>query len=329
MTALRTAAHIGAAIILGIPTAFHNALAQNYPLRPVRLVVPYSSGNSTSDIIARALAQKLTLSLGVNVVVDNRPGGSAMIGTDAVARAAPDGYTLLLGATGPNAINVSLFKKIPYDPVQDFSPVGLIAITTSVLVVHPLVPADAVAQLIRLAKAKPGRLSYGSAGIGGVSHLAGELFNTMAGVKIAHVPYRGMAPAVIDLIGGQTDLMFATLPGTLAQVQARRLKALAVATARRSDVLPELPTLSEAGLPGFQASAFFGLFAPAKTPAQIVMKLNNELNLALKLPEIKELMQSQGSEAGEGTPEQFAAFVRAEITKWARVIKLSGATSDG
>jgi tripartite-type tricarboxylate transporter receptor subunit TctC len=292
------------------------------------MITPYPSGNSTADIIARTLAQKLSASLGVNVFVENRPGGSAMIGTEAVARAAPDGYTILLGATGPNAINVSLFKKIAYDPVNDFAPVALVAVTTSVLVVHPSVPANSVAQLIKLAKTRNGKLNYGSAGVGGTSHLAGELFNTMAGVKTTHVPYRGMAPAVIDLIGGQVDFMFATLPGTQTQIQAGRLRALAVATDKRSEVLPNLPTMSEAGLPGFQSSSFFGLFAPAKTPADIVNKLNEHTNRALKLPDVRDMMRSQGSEVGDGTPEQFATFVRAEIKKWAAVIKASGATAE-
>jgi len=327
MHTLRSAARFCAVALIGTGLA-SAAWAQNYPTRPVRMITPYSSGNSTADIMARNLAQKLSASLGVNVFVENRPGGSAMIGTEAVARAAPDGYTLLLGATGPNAINVSLFKKIPYDPINDFAPVALVAVTTSVLVVHPSVPANSVAQLIKLAKTTNGRLNYGSAGMGGTSHLAGELFNTMAGVKTTHVPYRGMAPAVIDLIGGQVDFMFATLPGTQAQIQAGRLRALAVATEKRSEVLPDLPTMSEAGLVGFQSSSFFGLFAPAKTPADIVTKLNEHTNRALKQPDVRDMMRSQGSEVGDGTPEQFGSFVRAEIKKWAAVIKASGATAE-
>lgn len=327
MHPLRSALRFCAATVIG-GGLVSAACAQNYPSRPIRMITPYSSGNSTADIMARGLAQKLSASLGANVFVENRPGGSAMIGTEAVARAAPDGYTLLLGATGPNAINVSLFKKIPYDPINDFAPIALVAVTTSVLVVHPSVPANSVAQLIKLAKARNGKLNYSSAGMGGTSHLAGELFNTMAGVKTTHVPYRGMAPAVIDLIGGQVDFMFATLPGTQAQIQAGRLRALAVATEKRSEVLPDLPTMSEAGLTGFQSSSFFGLFAPAKTPPDIVLKLNEHTNRALQQPDVREMMRSQGSEIGDGTPEQFGAFLRAEIKKWAAVIKASGATAD-
>lgn len=304
------------------------ACAQGYPARPIKMVIPYSPGNSTSDILGRSLAQKLSQEFGQQVVVENRPGANGMIGTEAVARASADGYTILFGATGPNAINVSLYKKIPYDPVRDFIPITLVAITTSVLVLHPAVPAGSVAELVRLAKSKPGRLSYGSAGSGGVSHLAGELFNTMAGVKLVHVPYRGMAPAIIDLLGGQTDLMFATMPGTLQQLQAGKLKALAVATARRSEVLPKLPTMSEAGLNGFEASSFFGMFGPARTPPEIIARLNEAFVKILKSPDVRDVMLSQGAEPVGDTPEQFAAFVQAEIKRWARVIAASGAKPD-
>lgn len=318
-----------AAILLCLQMLILSAVhAQTYPARPLKMVIPYSPGNSTSDILGRSLAQKMSADFGQQVVVENRPGANGMIGSEAVARAAADGYTILFGATGPNAINVSLYPKIPYDPVKDFSPITLVAITTSVLVLHPSVPANSVQELVRLAKSKTGRLSYGSAGSGGVGHLAGELFNTMAGVKLVHIPYRGMAPAVIDLLGGQIDLMFATMPGTLQQIQAGKLKALAVATARRSEVLPKLPTMSEAGLPGFEASSFFGMFAPAKTPPEIVARLNESFVKILKSPDVRELMLSQGAEPVGDTPEQFSAFVQAEIKRWARVIAASGAKPD-
>jgi tripartite-type tricarboxylate transporter receptor subunit TctC len=315
-------------LMCGQLLASAGAHAQTYPVRPIKMLIPYSPGNSTSDILGRNLAQKMALDLGQQVVVENRPGANGMIGTEAVARSSPDGYTILFGATGPNAINVSLYKKISYDPVKDFAPITLVAITTSVLVLHPSVPANSVQALVRLAKSKPGRLSYGSAGSGGVSHLAGELFNTMTGVKLVHVPYRGMAPAIIDLLGGQTDLMFATMPGTLQQIQAGKLKALAVATARRSQVLPELPTMSEAGLKGFEASSFFGMFAPAKTPSEIVARLNESFVKILKAPDTRELMLSQGAEPVGDTPEQFGLFVQAEIKRWAGVIAASGAKPD-
>ena len=318
-----------AAILLCLQMLILSAVqAQTYPARPLKMVIPYSPGNSTSDILGRSLAQKMSADFGQQVVVENRPGANGMIGSEAVARAAADGYTILFGATGPNAINVSLYPKIPYDPVKDFSPITLVAITTSVLVLHPSVPANSVQELVRLAKSKTGRLSYGSAGSGGVGHLAGELFNTMAGVKLVHIPYRGMAPAVIDLLGGQIDLMFATMPGSLQQIQAGKLKALAVATARRSEVLPKLPTMSEAGLPGFEASSFFGMFAPAKTPPEIVARLNESFVKILKSPDVRELMLSQGAEPVGDTPEQFSAFVQAEIKRWARVIAASGAKPD-
>lgn len=317
-----------AATMMSVWLASAQVLAQVYPSRPIKIVIPYSPGNSTSDILGRSLAQKLSADFAQQVIVENRPGANGMIGSEAVARSAPDGYTILFSATGPSAINVSLYKKIPYDPINDFSPITLVAITTSVLVVHPSVPVNSVMDLVKLAKTKPGRLTYGSAGNGGVSHLAGELFNTMAGVKLVHVPYRGMAPAIIDLLGGQTDLMFATMPGTLQQIQGGKLKALAVATARRSEVLPQLPTMSEAGLKGFEASAFFGMFAPAKTPPEIISKLNQGFVKILRSPDVREVMLGQGAEPVGDTPEQFAAFVQAEIKRWARVIATSGAKSD-
>ncbi len=299
--------------------------AQTYPSRPIRMVIPYSPGNSTSDILGRAIAQKLTASLGQQVIVENRPGAGAMIGSDLVAKSRPDGYTLLFGATGPNAINVSLYPKIPYDPIADFAPVASVAITTSVLVVHASVPANSVRELIVLAKKEPGKLTFGSAGSGGVSHLAGELFNTLAGVKLIHVPYKGMGPAVTDLLAGNIDIMFATMPGTLQHIQSHRLRGLAVATAKRSEVLPELPTVIEAGLPGFEASAFFGLFAAANTPADIVSKVNEDTNKALAAKDMRTLFESQGAEPTGGTPAAFGNFIKAEVTRWAKVVKQSGA----
>lgn len=247
-----------------------------------------------------------------------------MIGTEAVVRSPADGYTILLGATGPNAINVSLHKKIPYDPVNDLSPITLVAITTSVLVVHPSVPARTVADLISLGRTRPSGLSYGSAGTGSVNHLAGVLFNSMAGTKLVHIPYKGMGPAVIELMGGQIDLMFATMPGTLEHMKSGRLRPIAVATQQRSQVFPDLPTISESGLPSFEASAFFGFFAPARTPPEIVSKLQAEISKVLNSAEVKQLFLSQGADPGGGAPEEFAAFVRREITKWAGVLKKAG-----
>lgn len=301
--------------------------AQPYPAKPIRMVIPYSPGPSTSDILGRLLATKLSSELGQQIIVDNRPGANGMIGAEAVARAAGDGYTILFGATGPNAINVSLYKKIAYDPVRDFAPVSLIAITTSVLVLHPSVPAGSVKELVRLAKPRPGMLKYGSAGIGGVSHLAGELFNTMAGVKLIHVPYRGMGPSVIDLLGGHIDLMFATMPGTIQHIREKRLKAVAVASSRRSGVLPQLPTISESGLAGFEASSFFGMFAPAKTPLEIVGILNSKFSKIVKSRDVHDSFLAQGADPMAIMPEQFSEFVRSEVAKWAKVIRESGATA--
>lgn len=295
-----------------------------WPERPIKLVIPYSAGSSTSDIIGRALAERLVPLLGQQIVVENRPGAGGTIGAHLVAQARPDGYTLLLGATGPNAILVSL-RRLPYDPLKDFAPVVLVAKTTSVLIVHPSVPANSVGELIALAKRGATKLTFGSAGMGSASHLAGELFGSMSGVRLVHVPYKGMAPSVVDLIGGQIDMMFATLPGALAHIRSGRLKALAVTTSVRSEVVPELPTIAEAGLPGFESSAFFAMFAPANTPTDLVAKLNGALNRVLKRDDMVRVFRGAGADPGGGTPEELAGFVSLQVDKWRKVIVASGA----
>ena len=303
------------------------ASAQSYPNRTIRLVVPFPAAGTT-DILARAAAQKLTEAFGQSVVVDNRPGAAGNIGSDLVAKSAPDGYTLLMGTVGTHAINPSLYSKMPYDHVKDFVPVVLVAGVPNVLVVNPALPVNSVADLIKLAKDKPGQINFASSGSGTSIHLSGELFKTMAGVDITHVPYKGSSPALIDLIGGQVQIMFDNLPSALPQIKAGKLRAIAVTSLKRAPVLPDVPTISESGLPGFEASSWFGVLAPAGTPAPIVARINAEVNKWLQSAEAREKLLSQGAEAAGGSPEQFANHIRAESEKWAKVVKASGAKVD-
>ena len=303
------------------------ASAQGYPNRTIRLVVPFPAAGTT-DILARAAAQKLTEAFGQSVIVDNRPGAAGNIGADLVAKSAPDGYTLLMGTVGTHAINPSLYSKMPYDHVKDFVPVVLVAGVPNVLVVNPALPVNSVADLIKLAKDKPGQINFASSGSGTSIHLSGELFKTMAGVDITHIPYKGSSPALVDLIGGQVQIMFDNLPSALPQIKAGKLRAIAVTSLKRAPVLPDVPTISESGLPGFEASSWFGVLAPAGTPAPIVARINAEVNKWLQSAEAREKLLSQGAEAAGGTPEQFAHHIRAESEKWAKVVKASGAKVD-
>ncbi len=310
-------------------TVAASALAQApaYPSKPIRLVVPFPPGGAT-DILARDVAQRLTEAWGQSVVVDNRPGAGGNIGTELVAKAAPDGYTLEMGTVGTHAINASLYAKMPYDPVKDFAPVILVAGVPNVLVVNPSLPVNSVAELIAYAKANPGKLNFASSGNGTSIHLSGELFKVMAGVQMVHVPYKGSAPAVQDLIAGQVQLMFDNLPPSLPQIRAGKLRALAVTSATRAPALPDVPTIAEAGLPGFEASSWFGILAPAGTPPAIVAKLNTEIGKWLATPEAQEKLRSQGASPAGGSPEDFAKHIAAETTKWAKVVKDSGAKID-
>jgi tripartite-type tricarboxylate transporter receptor subunit TctC len=303
------------------------ASAQGYPNRTIRLVVPFPAGGTT-DILAREAAQKLTEVLGQAVVVDNRPGAAGNIGSDLVAKSAPDGYTLLMGTVGTHAINPSLYSKMPYDHVKDFAPVVLVAGVPNVLVVNPALPVKSVSDLIKLAKDKPGQINFASSGSGTSIHLSGELFKTMAGVDMTHVPYKGSSPALTDLIGGQVQIMFDNLPSALPQIKAGRLRAIAVTSLKRASVLPDIPTINESGLPGFEASSWFGVLAPAGTPAPIVLRINAEVNQWLQSAVAREKLLSQGAEAAGGSPEQFANHIRAETEKWAKVVKASGAKVD-
>jgi len=303
------------------------ASAQAYPTRPIRLVVPFPAAGTT-DILARAAAQKLTEAFGQAVVVDNRPGAGGNIGSDLVAKSAPDGYTLLMGTVGTHAINPSLYSKMPYDHIKDFVPVVLVAGVPNVLVVNPALPVNSVADLIKLAKDKPGTINFASSGSGTSIHLSGELFKTMAGVDMMHVPYKGSSPALTDLIGGQVQIMFDNLPSSLPQIKGGKLRAVAVTSMKRAPALPDVPTINESGLPGFEASSWFGILAPAGTPAPIVARINAEINKWLQSADAREKLLGQGAEAAGGTPEQFAGYIRSETEKWAKVVKASGAKVD-
>ncbi len=319
---------IGLTAVLALMLATAGASAQGYPTKPIRLVVPYPAGGPL-DIMARAIGQKLTEAWKQPVVVDNRAGAGGNIGADFVAKSAPDGYTLLMGAVATHAINPSLYSKIPYDPVKDFAPVALVAQVPNILVVNPAVPAKTVRELIALARAQPGTLNFGSGSTGSTGHLAGELFNTMAGVKMVHIPYKGAAPATADLLGGQVQLMFDNLASALPNVKAGKLRALAVTTLARSPAIPELPTIAESGLPGFDLTTWFGLLVPAGTPPEIVARLNAEIVRALDAKDMRERLEKMGAEPlSNNTPERFAAFIRSEAAKYARVVKDSGAKVD-
>jgi tripartite-type tricarboxylate transporter receptor subunit TctC len=307
--------------------AIAGAQAPAYPTKPIRLVVPFPAGGAT-DILAREVAKHLTDAWGQSVVVDNRPGAGGNIGSELVAKAAPDGYTLEMGTVGTHAINASLYSKMPYDHVKDFVPVILVAGVPNVLEVNPALPVNSVQELIAYAKANPGKLNFASSGSGTSIHLSGELFKVMAGVQMTHVPYKGSAPALQDLIGGQVQLMFDNLPPSLPQIKAGKLRALAVTSAGRAPALPDTPTVAEAGLPGFEASSWFGVLAPAGTPPEIVNKLNAEIAKWLASPGAKEKLANVGANIAGGTPEDFARHIQAETTKWAKVVKESGAKVD-
>jgi tripartite-type tricarboxylate transporter receptor subunit TctC len=302
------------------------ALAQAYPARPVRIIVPYPPGGAT-DVMARIVAQKLTESWPHSAVVENKPGASGTVGSEIVAKSPADGYTLLLQGT-QHAINLSLYKQLPYDTLRDFAVVAYVASAPFLLVVHPSVPANSVAELIAFIKTKPGGLNYGSSGVGGGAHLAGEIFKTSAGVQLTHIPYKGAAPAMADLLGGQVPMVFDPIPTSITQVRSGRIKALAITSAKRSSLMPDLPTVAESGLPGFDVAAWFGLYAPAATPKDIVTKLNADVNRVLQLPEVREKFAGLGAESMPMGTEQFALHLRAEIAKFAKAIKDSGATAE-
>ena len=297
-----------------------------YPSKTVRLIVPYPPGGGT-DTMARTLGQKLSETLGQQVVVDNRPGGGANIGAEIAAKAPPDGYTLLMN-TIAHASAVSLYRKLGYNFLKDFAPVTLLATTPHILVTHPSLPVKSVKELVALAKARPNELVYSSSGSGTPAHLAGELFKHMTGVNMVHVPYKGGGPSMIALLSGEVSLAFATTPSAIAHVKSGRLRAIAVTTARRSLATPDLPTIGEAGVPGYDVGSWYGLLAPAGTPKDIIARLNAEAGKALRLPDVKQRLDASGFEALTSTPEEYGAFMRSEVEKWAKVIKAAGIRAD-
>jgi tripartite-type tricarboxylate transporter receptor subunit TctC len=314
-------------VLLGAQAALaESALAEPYPKKPVTIVVPYPPGGPT-DIVARVVGQKLGERLGQQVIVDNRPGAGGNIGAALVARAAPDGYTLLLGTTA-HAINPSVFPAMNYDILKDFSPVVLLTSLPLVVITNASVPARNVQELVALAKSKQGQLTYASSGNGQSTHLAAELFKTMTGAPMTHVPYKGSAPALTDVAGGQVSVMFDTMLSAMPHIKSGRLKALAVTSAKRSASAPELPTVAESGVPGYEAVAWSGLLAPAHTPPEIVTKLNSEINAILSQPDVQKRFLNDGAEPVGGSPEQFATHISSEVRKWASVAKLSGAKVD-
>jgi tripartite-type tricarboxylate transporter receptor subunit TctC len=298
------------------------ALAQTYPAKPIRVIDAYPPGGGT-DIVARTISPKFQESLGQSWIIDNRAGAQGIIGAELASRAAPDGYTLLMFTTN-FAIHPSIYKNLPYDLTKAFAPVTQTSSVSMALIVNPSVPARTLEELIAIARAKPGRLNFSSSGSGGIIHLAGELFNTMAGVKMTHVPYKGGAPAVLAVLSGEVDLTFVAIPVAAPHIRSGKVRAIAVSTAKRSTVMPELPTIAEAGLPGFEVVNAYGVLAPAGTPREIVVKLQQEIARILDLPDVRERLMGLGAEPVGSTPEQFGAYLRAETAKWANVVKTTG-----
>ena len=301
-------------------------LAQSYPAKPIRLIVPYAPGGGV-DIVARTTAQELIKRLGQQVIVENRTGAGGNIGSDAVAKAAPDGYTLLM-ASPANTINPSLYAKMPYDPARDLVAIALVGSVPAVLVANRSLPAHSIKQLVALAKSKPGALTYGSGGSGTTEHLAGEMFKSAAGIDLLHVPYKGGAQVMVDLIAGQIALMFSNQLAVLPHIKSGRMKALGVASNERSAVLPDVPTFTESGFPDLKVSVWWGVMGPAAIPKEIVTQLNRQIVAALASPEMKDRLESMSARPLGGTPEQFAAFFNEETSRWARVVKASGAKVD-
>ena len=295
------------------------AVAQNYPSRPIRFIVPFAAGGGT-DLVARTLAHKLTQALGQPVVVDNRTGASGVIGTELAAKSAPDGYTIMI-ATPTLAVNPSLIPNLSYDPVKDFAPVSLIATSPHLLAISPSLPAKSVGELVALAKSRAEPLTFSSGSTGGSSHLAGELFNTMAGIHMVHIPYRGTGEAVTAVLGGVVSMAFLDVPTMLPHIKSGRLRGIAVTSTKRSSVAPELPTIAESGFPGFESGLWYGVVAPARTPPEIIARLNAELVKITQSPEMRETLRAEGAESVGSTPEAFSELIRREIVRWAKVIK--------
>jgi tripartite-type tricarboxylate transporter receptor subunit TctC len=300
------------------------AYGQSYPTRPIRFVVPFAPGGST-DTLARSISIKMADAMGQQIVVDNRSGGNGNIGMQIVAEAPPDGYTIVLGYIANLAIGPHLYSKLPFDPVKSFAPVTLLAESPNILVAHPSLPVKSMKELIAYAKAHPGKLNFGSASVASVGHLTGVMLNQMAGIDLQHVPYKGSGQAVIDVVGGQIQLMFSGMSSVMPHIKAGRLRPLAVTGAKRSPAAPDVPTIAESGFPGFAATAWYGVLAPAQTPKPIVKRLHDEILHALAQPDVKQRLESVGFEIEGSTPDEFAAYIKNEIRKWDKVVKASGA----
>jgi tripartite-type tricarboxylate transporter receptor subunit TctC len=308
--------------LAGMTAAFGWA-QQDFPSKPIRLVVPFAAGGG-SDIVARTVAQKLAETIGQPVVVENRPGAGGNIGTDLVAKSPPDGYTIVMGVFGPIAVNPSLFGNLPYDPVRDFAPITQAVAVTNMLVVHPSVPANNLRELIEYGRRNPGKLASGTGGTGTAGHMASELFKSMTKLDMAVVPYKGAAPAVNDVLGGQVPMTFEALLSTLPHVRAGKLKAIAVTTSTRSSLLPNVPTMAEAGLPGYEATNWYGFLAPAQTPRPVVERLNREMVKVLGMPDVKEKLLAQGAEVVGNSPQEFAAVIRTDLERWKKLVAETG-----
>jgi tripartite-type tricarboxylate transporter receptor subunit TctC len=320
------AAVIAAPAMVASPAAAQSPNAQNYPTKPIRLIVPFAPGGPT-DIMSRAISERITARLGQQLVIDNRPGAGGGIGTEIASHAAPDGYTMVLGHIGTHAINVSLYSRTGYDPVKDFAPITMIATLPLGLWVNVSVPAQSVKELVALARAKPGSLNFGSAGSGGPTHMAGEMLKSMAHVDIVHVPYKGNAASLTDLVAGRVQMMFSNLLTAGPHARAGKLRGLAVSSAKRSPQAPELPTIAEAGVPGYDITPWYGVLFPAGTPRAIIMRLNQEIGAILTTPEMADRFRAQGIDLVTSTPEAFSDLIKSEIPKWRKVVKDSGATA--
>jgi len=313
------------ALVLGALVALPGiAAAQDYPVKPIRIIVAFTPGG-TSDIVGRLAGQILGQAFGVQAVIDNRPGAGGGIGNELAARAAPDGYTLIVGHIGTLAVNPTLFPRLSYDPVKDFQPIGLISKSASIMVVHPSLPVKTVKDYIALARAKPGALVYGSPGNGSAGHLLMAYFSMLAKIELVHVPYKGTAPALTDLIAGQTTTVFTGIPGIIGHVKSGRLRVIGISSAQRSPDLPDVPTVAESGLSGYEVTQWWGLLAPANTPRAIVLKINDALAKGVQSADVRKRLAADGADPSSSTPEEFHAFIRSEIARWAPVIRASGA----
>lgn len=320
----RTLLGLIAGVVLLLATS---TWAQDYPTKPIRLIIPFAPGG-TNDIYGRLIGARLSEALRQQVIIDNRGGAGGSIGADLAAKSPPDGYTLVIGHIGTLAVNPTLYTKLPYDPVRDFQPISLMAKVPNIMVIHPSLPVKSVKELVALAKAKPGSLVYGSGGSGGAGHLATEYFKMMAKINIVHVPYKGTGPALIDLLAGQTQLVFAGVPGIVGHVKAGKLRALGVSTLKRLAVFRNLPTIDEAGVRGYEATQWYGILGPAGTPQLVVAKLNSAMVNALGTAQMRERLAADGSEPLPSTPAEFLDFIKKEIARWAPVIKAAGIRAD-